>query len=82
MLVLQVLLTGPSALAASVADKGDGTYSVSYTATVAGVYELRITIGGCTFVAGGPLYMCCILCAHTCVSAAIWGAAFSSSAGL
>lgn len=42
----QVLLTGPSAsLAATVTDKGDGTYSVAYTASVAGVYQLSITVG-------------------------------------
>lgn len=35
------------AVTAEVADNGDGTYSVTYTATVAGVYELRITIGEC-----------------------------------
>jgi hypothetical protein len=28
-----------------VKDNDDGTYSLSYTATVAGVYELSITIG-------------------------------------
>ena len=42
---LKVLLEGPSVLAASVSDKGDGTYAVSYTATAAGVYQLSITIG-------------------------------------
>ena len=42
-----VALTGPASLAAAVADKEDGTYSVAYTATVAGVYQLEVTLGGC-----------------------------------
>lgn len=44
----QVLLRaagGAAALAAAVADKGDGIYSVTYTATLAGVYQLEVTIG-------------------------------------
>ncbi|GAB4815949.1 hypothetical protein N2152v2_002995 [Parachlorella kessleri] len=51
----QVLLTAPSAsLAATVTDKGDGTYSVAYTATVAGVYQLSITVGAEEHVADSP----------------------------
>ncbi len=32
-------------MTAEVQDKEDGSYAVSYTATVAGVYELHITLG-------------------------------------
>lgn len=41
----QVQLRGPAALAATVVDRGDGSYGVTYTATAAGVYQLCITIG-------------------------------------
>ena len=32
-------------MTADVTDNGDGTYAVSYTASLAGVYELHITMG-------------------------------------
>ena len=32
---------------ADVADNGDGTYAVSHAASLAGVYELHITMGEC-----------------------------------
>eukprot|EP00887_Chlorella_sp_A99_P000144 scaffold16.g144.t1 len=39
----KVHLRGPASLVATVADEGDGSYAVTYTATIAGVYELHIT---------------------------------------
>lgn len=37
----------PITVTADVVDNGDGTYAVSYTASLAGVYELHITMGKC-----------------------------------
>lgn len=48
------LLRGPANVAASVVDKGDGTYALTYTATVAGVYQLEVTLGGEEQVADSP----------------------------
>ncbi|KAI3425374.1 hypothetical protein D9Q98_009138 [Chlorella vulgaris] len=50
----QAALTGPAAVTIDVKDNDDGTYSLSYTATVAGVYELSITIGAEEHVAHSP----------------------------
>ena len=38
-------VAGPLSVPCAVADKGDGTYEVTYLATIAGVYELDITAG-------------------------------------
>jgi hypothetical protein len=56
----------PDAVTAAVKDNGDGTYSASYTATVAGVYELHITLGVEEHVAQSP-YPLRVLPAPPCV---------------
>ncbi|KAI7844470.1 hypothetical protein COHA_001973 [Chlorella ohadii] len=50
----QVALHGPSEVVGEVTDNEDGTYSVCYTATAAGVYELHITVAGDEHVAQSP----------------------------
>jgi hypothetical protein len=51
----QAHLRGPASLVASVKDNGDGTYLVTYSARVAGVYRLDITTsGGEEHVADSP----------------------------
>jgi hypothetical protein len=42
----QVALVGPARAESAVADCGNGTYDVSFTATRAGEYRLELTIGG------------------------------------
>lgn len=43
--VFAVHLTGPNSIEGSVMDNDDGTYTVTYTATLAGQYQLSITMG-------------------------------------
>eukprot|EP01126_Amoeba_proteus_P048651 TRINITY_DN5642_c0_g1_i5.p1 TRINITY_DN5642_c0_g1~~TRINITY_DN5642_c0_g1_i5.p1 ORF type:complete len:909 (-),score=226.19 TRINITY_DN5642_c0_g1_i5:318-3044(-) len=46
-------LTGDSSVPVNVADKGDGTYDLSYTPFKAGPYQLSVTVGGVP-VGGAP----------------------------
>jgi hypothetical protein len=47
-------VAGPVAVAAAVEDRGDGTYEATYLATIAGDYELSITLGARCTPAPGP----------------------------
>lgn len=47
-----VWLEGPGVVYAEVTDKGNGTYTAAYNASVAGMYELFITNGELLFYAG------------------------------
>lgn len=66
--VFAVRLNGPESIEGLVVDNDDGTYTVNYTATVAGKYQLAITDGALHHLITAPGLGCHLdfLASHRC----------------